>query len=1098
MKSNSTVLKCLLGVLFFLILGNQKVEACHAIALVNFNQQTINGSTSITVNAASDSPTCGCADYWLDMEVRCLNEAFDAAPFAPGFNGPLLSYPYYQTVPMTKPNCTIQNYPGITVPFAGLCPGMTYQYRMRENHHGLVGPWCPTQTFTVPGATQPIVAGATATQTTICAGDCVTLNSSVVSGCGLAASYTWDNGLGAGQSHVVCPNVTTTYTVTIDEQCSGFQDMASVTINVVPPPVNGTASISLTNICAGTPVDLNVVGYSGTLQWQSAPNAGGPWTNIPGATNATYTDPGPTANTCYQCEITGCAPGGIQNLYTNVVCVTVDPAPTADFTSNAVCGQATDFFDNSSASSAITWEWDFDGDGIIDDTQQNPSHLYTGGGPFNATLIVTNATGCTDTVTLPVSSAPGPIADFTFITGCEGSLATFTDASNPNGDVITNWDWDFNNDGLIDDTNQNPTYTFPSEGVYTVSLTILGAAGCSSTMTYQVEVYPNPVADIIPQSACLNTPATFLDNSTVSNANTVNTITNWDWDMSPGTSTAQNPPAQIYTVAGQYNITLTVTTDRGCTNTVVVPVDIYDKPTADFTFTDDCVNQAIGMNDASVVNGAGAVNSWSWDIDGDGIEDYNTANINHLYNADGTYNVTLIVSSGNGCADTIDYPVTAFPIPTASFTTSDECVYDQVCFTDNSNVNAPDVITDYLYTFGDGSPLDANQNPCHQYTTPGTYFVTSIVTSGNGCIDDTTITVNVYPKPSVSFTATNVCENEPPTVFTNTSNVSSGSMAQWNWNFGDGSAPSALQNPTHSYNGSGSYNATLIGVSDQGCSDTATVPVDVLAVPTAVVGADNTEGCHELCINLNADNSISNSGAITGWSWNLGNGQSSNIANPATCYQNIGTITDQVYDVSLIVTNDLGCSDTVVMPSYITVHPIPIAEFSSDLIETTEFDGTINFYDESIDANSYAWNFGDGSTSTDQNPSNTYTEIGNFPVVLVVTSQFGCIDSTVHYIDVVPVPTIYVPNTFTPDGDGINDLFFPVLYGHDQSEYEFYVFDRWGQVVFKSTTPGEGWDGSINGMQVNSKTDVYVWKLIVNNNETGEKNQLRGHVTLLK
>ncbi len=1079
--------------------NSNKATACHAIALVNFNQQTINAN-DIFVNAASDSPTCGCAPYWLDCEVRCLNEAFDGAPFNPGFHGPLTTYPYFQSATMEKPNCAVVNYPGITIPFANLCPGMTYQYRMRENHHGQVGPWCATQTFTVPGATQPIVAGASATQTTICAGDCVTLDAFVAQGCGLAASYTWDNGLGAGQQHTVCPAATTTYTVTIDEQCSGFQDQASVTINIVPPPVNGNATISATNICAGTPIDLEVTGHSGTVQWQSAPNAGGPWTNIAGATNAIYNDPGPTASTCYRAEITGCAPppAGIQQLYSNVVCVTVDPAPTADFTFNATCGQPTAFFDQSGSGSGIAgWEWDFDGDGVIDDIQQNPTYQFMGAGPFNVTLIVTNPTGCTDTVTLPVTSPPGGVADWTYTAVCDGAAMNFTDASVANGSPIVSWDWDFDNDGIIDNTNQNPSHTFPGEGVYTVSMTSSDAGGCSSTFTQTVEVYPNPVADIIPQSACLNDPAVFLDNSTVSNLNTTNNIIQWDWDLDISTSNQQNPPAQTYTVAGQYNISLTVTTDNGCTDQITMPIDIYDKPVADFNFADDCVNQAIGMTDASTVTG-GAVNSWSWDVNGDNVEDYNTPNINHQYGQPGTYNVTLIAASGNGCADTVTYPVTAYDIPTASFTTADECIYDQVCFNSNASITAPETIISHTYTFGDGSPLDATQNPCHQYAAAGQYFVTQIVTSNNGCADDTTIQINVYPQPTVNFTAADVCENQPPTVFNNTSNIVSGSITQWNWNFDDGSALSAQQNPSHNYATTGTYNVTLIGISDQGCSDTITNPVNVLAMPTAIIGGMELEGCHQFCTTLNADASLSNSNAITNWAWDLGNGNSSTLSSPQPCYNNLGVSVDEFYDVTLIVTNDLGCKDTVTEFSYITVHPNPIADFSAVPPVSNEYEGTINFVDESQGADTYYWTFGDGENTTDQNPSHTYIEIGYYTVTQYVTTQYGCTDSISSVVEIQPVPTVYVPNAFTPDGDGINDEFIPVIYGMEVDNYEFYVFDRWGQIIFQSTTPGEGWNGSVRGMQVDSKTDVYVWKLIVTDSNTGDKQKLRGHVTLLK
>ncbi len=1350
MKTTTQLYALYLALISIFIFNAQKANACHAIALVNYNQQTIN-ATSVFVNAASDSPTCGCAPYWLDCEVRCLNEPFDAAPFSPGFHGPLATYPYFQSAQMTKNNCAVVNYPGITIPFANLCPGMTYQYRMRENHHGQVGPWCPAQTFTVPGATQPIVAGATSTQTTICAGDCVNLSSSVVQGCGLAASYTWDNGLGAGQNQTVCPNVTTTYTVTIDEQCSGFQDQASVTINVVPPPVNGVAAISQTTICAGTPVDLSVVGQQGTIQWQSAPNAGGPWTNIAGATNANYTDPNPIASTCYRAEITGCAPppAGIQQLYTNVVCVTVDPAPVADFTYTPTCNGPTPFQDLSSSGSAITnWDWDFDGDGVIDDTQQNPSYTFVGNGPFNVTLTVTNSTGCTHTVTLPVTPPaaatpnfafvaacpgaataltdqsvvggganitnwdwdidgdgvidyttqnpnhvfntsgvhnveltvttnngcvstitlpvtipeipvasfqmqnvcdgqvgnfndnstvggstianwswdmdgdlvedyntqnvahtyptnnaynvtltvtsadgcvddttqtvqifPNPTADFTSTQPCLGTDMDFTDVSVGNGGTINTWDWDFDGDGVIDNTQQNPSYGFPAAGnfnvdltvttvngcsgtinlpvtvhaqptadftftsvcegnnvnftdastivngtisswewdfdgpgssnvqnptqmfttedVYDVELIVETAAGCADTIVIPVDIYPNPVADFTPQSVCLNVPVNFGDASTVSNANTTNNIVQWDWDLDIATSNQQNPPTQTYTVAGQYTISLTVTTDNGCTDMLSVPIDIYDKPTADFTFTDDCENQSIIMNDASTIP-AGVIDTWQWDVDGDWVTDYTTQNISHLYANSGTYNVSLIVSSGNGCGDTIIQQVTAFPMPLASFTTADECVYDQVCFNDNSQVAAPDNIISHTYTFGDGSPLSATQNPCHQYASAGQYFITQIVTTNNGCADDTTIAVTVHPQPSISFTSSAVCENEPPTTFTNTSNISTGTISQWNWNFDDGGPMSSLQDPTHIYADSGTYNVTLIGLSDFGCSDTATQPVIVYPKPIAVMSADVYEGCTELCVNFGADASVSNATSITNWDWTMSDGFTSSSSSPNNCFVNNGLGSDVTYDVGLIVTNNFGCKDTVENAAYITVHPLPVASFYPTPPVTDEFNASINFVNESMGADSYYWTFGDGDNATDIEPEHMYNDIGQYNVTLVASTIYGCVDSISDIVIIEPVPTVYVPNAFTPDDDGINDGFVPEIYGYqDLTEYQFLVFDRWGQIVFESYTPGEAWNGSIKGIQVDSKTDVYVWKLVLTDSKRG-KEEYVGHVTMLK
>ena len=175
------------------VFSTKEVNACHAIALVNFTQQTFS-PTGITVDAASDSPTCGCAVYWLDVEVRCIGEAFNASAFAPGFWGPLGTYPFYQSAQMLKPSCIVQNYGGVFIPYAGLCPGNTYQYRMRENHNGSVGPWCPTQTFVAPGALPTFTATVNASANNICAGSCSTITATPTGGCLIAVVYTWSTG----------------------------------------------------------------------------------------------------------------------------------------------------------------------------------------------------------------------------------------------------------------------------------------------------------------------------------------------------------------------------------------------------------------------------------------------------------------------------------------------------------------------------------------------------------------------------------------------------------------------------------------------------------------------------------------------------------------------------------------------------------------------------------------------------------------------------------------------------------------------------------------------------------------------------------------
>ena len=945
-------------------LGFQEdTKACHAIALVNITQQNVSG-TQIQVTAASDSPTCGCDVYWLDVEVRCLNEPFDGAPFSPGFHGPLSTYPYFQSAQMNKNSCVVQNYPWVTIPFANLCPGMTYQYRMRENHNGAVGPWCATQTFTVPGATAPIVAGINATTTNICSGQCATLDATVVSGCGLAAGYTWSTGA-TTQQITVCPTVTTTYTVTIDEQCSGFQDNASVTINVTPPPVAGTAAIAPATVCAGDPTNLTLTGSAGIIQWQSAPNAGGPWTNIGGATNATLTQ-NPTANTCYRAEVTGCTGA----VFSNVVCVTVDPPPVPNFNMSPACqGQATNFTDASTTGggTAITgWAWDF-GDGNTS-TAQNPSHTYGGFGPYTVTLTVTNATGCSATLTQNYTPAPNPTANFNANPACPGAATTFTDASAVGGGgVITNWAWDFG-DGNTS-TAQNPSNTYATAGTYNVTLTVTTADGCTSTIVLPITVPTNPVANFTTANVCDGVAATFTDMSTGANT--------WNWDFGDGnTSTAQNP-THTYAGPGTYNVTL-VASAGTCTDQIILPITIHPSPVANFNATPGCAGAATNFTDMST-NATG----WAWDF-GDG--NTSTAqNPSNTYAAGGTYNVQLTVTSANGCTHVVTIPVVVPENPVADFTFNAGCPGTPTTFTDASTVGGASTINTWAWDFGDGNTSTA-QNPSNSYAASGNYNVQLTVTTNDGCTHSVTIPVTVPASTTADFTGTNVCEG----FAANFTDLSTGATA-WAWDFGDGNTSTA-QNPSHTYAAAGTYNVTLVASAGI-CTDNVTYPITIYPSPVANFNA--TPDCEGSATTF-ADAST----GATSWSWDFGDGNTSTAQNPSNTYTTGGT-----YNVQLAVMSADGCVDTVIIA--VVVPEIPVADFTSNMgcPGTPSAFTDISTVGGASTINTWAWDFGDGNTSTAQNPTNPYAAAGNYNVQLTVTTNDGCTHSVTIAVT-VPASTI--------------------------------------------------------------------------------------------
>jgi gliding motility-associated-like protein len=188
------------------------------------------------------------------------------------------------------------------------------------------------------------------------------------------------------------------------------------------------------------------------------------------------------------------------------------------------------------------------------------------------------------------------------------------------------------------------------------------------------------------------------------------------------------------------------------------------------------------------------------------------------------------------------------------------------------------------------------------------------------------------------------------------------------------------------------------------------------------------------------------------------------------------------------------------MPSYINVFALPVAAFGATPQPTTILNPEITFSDSSLNASTWNWSFGDlipSSTSSLQNPTFTYTTPDCYQVILEVTSIDGCVDTAMKEICIDPDAVIYVPNAFTPNGDGNNEEFIPVSIGIDPDQYELWIFDRWGNMIFYTDDLNKGWDGRVQGHTEISQIDTYVWKIKAVD-ITGNKHNLLGKVSLIK
>ena len=274
-------------------------------------------------------------------------------------------------------------------------------------------------------------------------------------------------------------------------------------------------------------------------------------------------------------------------------------------------------------------------------------------------------------------------------------------------------------------------------------------------------------------------------------------------------------------------------------------------------------------------------------------------------------------------------------------------------------------------------------------------------------------------------------------------------------------------------------------------ADSSSVTITVLPLPELEWLVDQQTGCDPLEVNFT---NLTNGTLLGNCQWDFGDGTTSSNWDPTHVFS------PGCYDVTFTVFSPEGCKSDTILVSYICVSEIPIPEFDFGPQPTTILSSAISFTNTSAGAVTYFWDFGfDNETSMEADPQNIAfpnVDPGTYNVCLTATSSAGC-DSTVCYDVIINDEFLfYIPNSFTPNGDGLNDVFLPKVRGHDPLRYELLIFNRWGELIFTSSFPNIGWDGFYRGTL--SQTDAYVWKIRVKDQVNGEQKEYIGHVTLLR
>ncbi|WP_420577314.1 PKD domain-containing protein [Ekhidna sp.] len=610
------------------------------------------------------------------------------------------------------------------------------------------------------------------------------------------------------------------------------------------------------------------------------------------------------------------------NIFIDSDTITILPqtAPSISHSSQEVCVSNPITFSPSNPGLS-SYSWDFDGDGLYEITDDNTgfdqSFDYSGLGPgtYTVRLDVNDGT-CDNFYEEEITIYPQPpVPAFTVAASeCVNTDISFindTDESQHTG--VISYMWDFNDDGIIDSTDPDPTFAYSTPGTKTVVLydTIPGCSNVSAE--FEIDISSGPIAGYAPStlSACEGETIAFTDTSSVDSQD-------YFWDFQNGfTSTISNPAAQLYENSGSYFVSLTTTDAQGCEDTFVQEISISASPQISIDFDIPCTSpDGVQFFDLTTVDGADIV-SWSWEVDGEEVSTQQNPTLN--FSSTGVKTVGLTVQSSNGCEQYVTEDIEVLAAPSPDFSIDLGCQGETTSFTDETeSVGNP--IVSWLWTV-DGVNY-GTQDINHVFTNPGTFDVMLEVTGQNFCSETITKTVEIIELPQVNFTVNGECDNQ----VISAQDQSTGSVdpvisRRWmldGVNVGNGSQLllSELEDNT--------YELELELETESGCLVSSSQILEINEAPEAEFTSSRTYGIpgDRLTFTNNSSGGVS-------YQWLL-DGVLRSASQEA---ESIEFSTAGTYDVSLVAQNSLGCNDTTTREILIAIPEVDLAIGDFELID---------------------------------------------------------------------------------------------------------------------------------------------------------------------
>lgn len=887
-----------------------------------------------------------------------------------------------------------------------------------------------------------------ASPSTICRGD-----SSILTVSSGGTTYLWSTG-DSVQSIVVWPINTTTYSVTVTNATCSADVNVVVTVNSTPLVSAGADQ----NMCSGSQATMIGSG-NGTFHW----NTGESTASIVVA---------PTITTTYTITVTnnGCTASDTAILYVN-------PKPTATISgTTSICsGSGATLSITSTGTSPFNLTYT-DGSTPITVFNVGSPYIFTVNPSATAVYTITSvsdANSCSNTAAgaAVITLFPKPTAS---ISGTDNICAAGYNATiSVNFTGISPWNFTYSDGSTTVTVNNVSTSPYPfnvspiANSVYTIT-NVTDGHNCSNIGIGSASVIiTSPIANI-PTAANVKC---FGGHDGVATATAIGGTTpyTYHWSNNP----SQNN-STTYNLTSGIQYTVTITDIHGCIDTASITLSSPSQLNIS-AFSSDvkCYNGNDGLGN-SVTSGGTTPYFYFWNSAPAQLQD------SALFLYAGNYMV--IVTDRNFCKDTA-YIIVNQPPAINIILNNDSTLCPGSMLQINANVTGG--TPSYFYHWNNGIANTNNQTVI--VDSANTY--TLYVTDANNCVSSTkSFSVNLNPPLSVTMSSAspvNICSGGSFSINSFVSG-SNGSPVVYAWNNGIGTR-------TPPFSVSPSANTTYIVTISDNCS----LPiVDSLAVivnplPNVQFAADTINGCSPVVVHFQ-NNSGSN---ITHSTWNFGDQLTSTQTNPTHTFAVPGT-----FDITLSVTSASGCSNYFTIPEMIEVYPSPHPDFFTDPSSGTIIESSIQFYDNSAGASVWHWDYGDSTlidTVSIKNPIHDYQNSGSYTVWLTVENEFNCIDSISKDIIIDNDFAFYIPTAFTPNHNDLNDNFSPKGVGVSSEGYQFYIYNRWGELIWETKEWNKPWDGKYVGTSIVVQPDVYTYIIYVTTFR-GEVHRYIGNLTIIK